>query len=57
MIKTVFFAFVMTSIPAYYGYYTQGGALEVGKASTHGVVYSSIVILILNYILTQLLLI
>lgn len=57
LIKTVCFAFVITSIPAYYGYYTSGGALEVGKASTKAVVSSSIVILILNYVLTQLLLI
>lgn len=56
MIKTVFFAFVITSIPAYHGYYTRGGALEIGKSSTKSVVYSSIVILIINYILTQLLL-
>jgi len=57
LIKTVFFAFVITSIPAYHGYHTKGGALEVGKSSTQAVVYSSIVILILNYVLTQLLLI
>ncbi len=56
LIKTLFFAFVITSIPAYHGYYTNGGALEVGRSSTKGVVYSSVVILILNYVLTQLLL-
>ncbi len=56
MIKTVFFAFVITSIPSYHGYYTRGGALEIGKSSTKSVVYSSIVILIINYVLTQLLL-
>ena len=56
LIKTLFFAFVITSVPAYHGYYTRGGALEVGRSSTKGVVYSSIVILILNYVLTQLLL-
>ena len=57
LIKTLFFAFVVTSIPAYHGYYANGGALEVGRSSTKGVVYSSIVILIMNYVLTQLLLI
>ncbi len=56
MIKTVFFAFVITSIPSYHGYYTSGGALEIGRSSTKSVVYSSIVILIINYLLTQLLL-
>ena len=57
LIKMVFFSFVITSIPSYYGYYVKGGALEVGAASTKGVVSSSIVILIINYALTQLLLI
>jgi phospholipid/cholesterol/gamma-HCH transport system permease protein len=57
LIKTLFFAFIITSIPAYHGYYTRGGALEIGKSSTKSVVYSSISILIINYILTQLLLI
>lgn len=57
LIKTCFFAFVLTTIPAYQGYYTSGGALEVGRSSTKAVVNSSIVILLLNYILTQLLLI
>ena len=57
MIKTLFFAFIITSIPAYHGYFTRGGSLEIGVSSTKSVVYSSISILIINYILTQLLLI
>lgn len=57
LIKTVFFAFIITSIPSYYGYYVKGGAIAVGKASTKGVVSSSIVILIVNYVITHLLLI
>jgi phospholipid/cholesterol/gamma-HCH transport system permease protein len=57
LIKTLFFAFIITSIPAYHGYYTRGGSLEIGRSSTKSVVYSSILILIINYILTQLLLI
>lgn len=56
LIKTVFFAFIITSISAYHGYYVEGGSLEVGKSSTRAVVYSSIVILLFNVILTQLLL-
>lgn len=56
IIKTLFFAFVITSIPSYHGYYTRGGALEIGKSSTKSVVYTSVVILIINYVLTQLLL-
>ncbi len=57
IIKTLVFAFILTSIPSYHGYYVRGGALEIGKSSTKSVVYSSISILIVNYILTQLLLI
>jgi phospholipid/cholesterol/gamma-HCH transport system permease protein len=54
--KTVVFAFIITSVSAYHGYHTSGGALEVGNASTSGVVYSSIAIIFSNLILTQLLL-
>lgn len=57
LIKTLFFAFVISSVSAYHGYNTEGGALEVGASSTRAVVYSNIVILVLNYVLTQLLLI
>jgi phospholipid/cholesterol/gamma-HCH transport system permease protein len=54
--KTVVFAFLIASISAYCGFYTKGGALEVGEASTNGVVYSSIAIIFMNLILTQILL-
>ena len=57
LIKTAVFAFLITSISSFFGYYLKGGALEVGKASTNAVVYSSIFILFTNYILTQLILI
>jgi phospholipid/cholesterol/gamma-HCH transport system permease protein len=56
LVKTVFFAFTITSISAYQGYFTRGGALEVGKSSTRAVVYSCVVILLLDLILTQILL-
>lgn len=56
LIKTVVYAFIITSVSSYYGYYVEGGALEVGRASTKGVVYSSILILLSDVILTQLLL-
>ena len=52
--KVLVFAFIITSVSAYFGYNTSGGALEVGKSSTAAVVYSSILILIFNFILTQL---
>lgn len=56
LIKTVVFAVVITTVSAYQGYYTRGGTREVGISSTRAVVYSSVVILITNYLLTQLLL-
>ena len=56
LIKTLFFAFIITTVSAFRGYYVEGGSLEVGRASTKAVVYSSITILLFNVILTQLLL-
>ncbi len=56
IIKTLIFAFLITSIAAYYGYYVKGGSIEVGKASTQAVVSSSILILMADVILTKLLL-
>lgn len=55
-IKTIIFAFVIATIPSFHGFFMKGGALEVGKASTTAFVWTSVVIIILNYILTQLLL-
>jgi phospholipid/cholesterol/gamma-HCH transport system permease protein len=55
-IKSFTFAFLITSISAYQGFYTKGGALEVGKASTDAVVYSAMSILFADYILAELLL-
>jgi phospholipid/cholesterol/gamma-HCH transport system permease protein len=56
LIKTVVFAFIISSISAFFGYETKGGALEVGQSSTRAVVVSSILIILFNLILTQLLL-
>lgn len=56
MIKTITFAFLIVTISSYHGYRISGGALEVGKASTKAVVYSSILIIIFNLLLTQMLL-
>lgn len=56
LIKAVVFAFIISSVSSYYGYYAYGGALDVGKASTSAVVNSSILILLFNLILTKLLL-
>ena len=56
LIKTVVFAFIISSVSGFYGYETEGGALEVGQSSTNAVVWSSILIILFNLILTQLLL-
>ncbi|MGB7841928.1 MAG: ABC transporter permease [Salinimicrobium sp.] len=55
-IKTFLFALILATIPSYHGYYMKGGALEVGEASTTSFVWTSVVIIITNYIVTQLLL-
>ena len=56
IIKSVIYAFIIASIASYYGYNVKGGALEVGKASTDAVVMSSIMILLADVILTDLML-
>lgn len=56
IIKALVFAFLITSMASYYGYYVRGGALDVGRASTNAVVNSSIVILFADLLLTKLLL-
>ncbi|MDO6598237.1 ABC transporter permease [Oceanihabitans sp. 2_MG-2023] len=55
-IKTFAFAFLLATIPSFHGFFMKGGALEVGKASTTSFVWTSVVIILLNYILTQMLL-
>ncbi|PIY08397.1 MAG: ABC transporter permease [Flexibacter sp. CG_4_10_14_3_um_filter_32_15] len=55
LIKSVVFAFLVTTISAYKGYYTRGGALEVGEASTKAVTTSCIAILLADYLLAQML--
>ena len=51
MYKAITFAFITSSIPAYYGYYVKGGALEIGRSSTKSVVVSCVMILFADYIL------
>lgn len=55
-IKTTVFAFILATIPSFHGYYMKGGALEVGKASTTSFVWTAVVIILLNYILTDIML-
>lgn len=56
LVKSVVFAFLIATIPSYHGYYVKGGSLEVGRASTQAVVWTSVVIILMNYFLTQMLL-
>jgi phospholipid/cholesterol/gamma-HCH transport system permease protein len=55
-IKTMVFGMILATIPSYHGYYMKGGALEVGKAATTSFVWTCVVIIIANYLLTTLLL-
>ncbi|MEG1684376.1 MAG: ABC transporter permease [Bacteroides sp.] len=55
IIKSLFFAFIIASVAAYYGYTVDGGSTAVGKASTNAVVSSSILILFADLVLTKLL--
>lgn len=55
-IKTFTYALILGTIPSFHGYYMKGGALEVGKASTVSFVWTSVTIILMNFILTQLLL-
>jgi phospholipid/cholesterol/gamma-HCH transport system permease protein len=56
MYKAYSFAFIISSIPAFFGYYVQGGSLEIGRASTKAVVVSCIFVLFADYLLAALLL-
>ncbi|WP_338408215.1 ABC transporter permease [uncultured Flavobacterium sp.] len=55
-IKTLIFAMLLATIPSFHGYYMKGGALEVGKASTVSFVWTSVTIILINYIITHMLL-
>ncbi len=56
LVKAYTFAFLISSVSSYYGYHVQGGALEIGRASTRSVVVSCITILLADYVLSALLL-
>lgn len=56
MVKALAFGFIITSVCAYQGFYTSGGALEVGKAATAGVVYSCVAILFADLVITRVML-
>lgn len=56
MVKATAFGFIITSICAYQGFYTSGGALEVGQSATKGVVYSCIMILFADLVISRIML-
>ena len=55
IIKSLFFAFIISSVSSFFGYTVDGGSVEVGKASTDAVVSSSVLILFSDVFLTQIL--
>jgi len=55
-VKTIVFGFILATVPSWQGYFMKGGALEVGKASTNSFVWTSVLIILTNYIITALLL-
>lgn len=55
LVKAVVFAFILTSVSCYQGYFVKGGSIELGQASTQAVVYSSILILLADYVIAMLL--
>jgi len=55
IIKSIVFAFIITSVSSYYGYTVEGGSVEVGRASTNAVVTSSVLVLFSDVFLTQIL--
>jgi len=56
MIKMAAFSFVITSVASFYGYYASGGSLGVGRSSTKAIVVSSVMILVVNLVITKLML-
>ncbi len=56
LIKSFVFAFLITAVPSFYGYYVKGGALEIGQTSTRAVVVSCVLLLLADYVLSALLL-
>ena len=53
--KSYVFAFILTTVSSYQGYYVTGGSIELGKASTNAVVFSNVLILLSDYLITLIL--
>ena len=56
LVKSVLFGFILSSVSCYKGYTVEGGAVEIGKSSTQAVVYSSIIMVVVNFVVAFLLL-
>ena len=56
LVKTIVFAFIISSVSSFYGYRIEGGALELGKANVNSIVVASFLILMLNLVITQIML-
>jgi phospholipid/cholesterol/gamma-HCH transport system permease protein len=56
MSKSYTYSFIISSVPAYYGYHVEGGSLEIGRASTKSVIVSCVLILLADYVLAAVLL-
>lgn len=54
-VKAIVFAFILTTVPAYQGYFVRGGSVELGQASTQAVVFSDILILLFDYLIALIL--
>ena len=54
-VKAIVFAYLLTTISCYQGYYVKGGSIELGKASTQAVVYSDVSILLADYVIAMIL--
>jgi phospholipid/cholesterol/gamma-HCH transport system permease protein len=54
-VKAFVFAYILTSVASYQGYFVRGGSIELGAASTRAVVYSNILILLADYVIALLL--
>ena len=54
-VKSIVFAYILTTVSAFQGYYVRGGSIELGQASTNAVVFSDILILLSDYLIAVLL--
>lgn len=55
LVKAFVFAFLITTVSAYQGFFVKGGSIELGKASTQAVVYSNVLILLADFIIAKIL--